>query len=123
MEKLKLLTLSASVLALGLGLTGNARAKAYAAATDNINNGLVVAVVNGVPQFTNGPFIVFGTPASSSTSSATLNGTGTTSNAAGPTPDANASNGTGSVPTRTNEQVFVSGGGHTYYTLFGQLAT
>jgi len=129
MKNFKLLTLTASIAACGLGLAGNAQANAYAVATNNIDQGQLIALVNGAPQTdasgnpTNGPFIIFGTPQSSSTSAATLNGTGTSSNVPGPNPDALASNGTGSVPTRTNEQTFTTGAGNTYYTLFGQLGT
>jgi hypothetical protein len=123
MNKLKLLTLAAALGACGLGMSGAAQANAYAVATDGIKNGFLIALVNGVPQTLNGPFLTFGTPASSSTSSATLNGSGTTSNSITPPPDANASNGTGSSPVRTNEQTFTTGAGNTYYTLFGQLPT
>jgi hypothetical protein len=52
-----------------------------------------------------------------------LNGSGTTNNSTTPPPDALASNGTGSVPIRTNEQTFTTGAGNTYYTLFGPLPT
>ena len=123
MNKLKLLTLAAALGACGLGMSGAAQANAYAIATDGIKNGLLVALVNGVPQLVNGPFLVFGQPASSSSSAATLNGSGESKNSTTPPPDAGASNGTGSVPLRTNENTFTTLAGNTYYTPFGQLPT
>ena len=123
MDKLKLLTLTAALGACGLGISGAAQANAYAIATDGIKNGLLVAIVNGVPQTTNGPFLVFGTPASSSSSAATLNGNGESHNSTTPPPDAPVSNGNGSTPVRTNENTFTTGAGNTYYTPFGQLPT
>jgi hypothetical protein len=121
--KFRLHMLSASLLACAFGISGQAQANAYAVSTDNIKNGFIFATVNGVPQQQGNAFINFGSPASSSSTSATLNGSGTTNNAVGPAPDALASNGTGSVPTRTNEFTFTTGAGNTYYTLFGQLPT
>ncbi len=114
--KFKLHALSASLLACALGVSSNVHANAYAVATDNIKNGLIFAEVNGVPQAPGNPFINFGVPASSSTSSATLNGSGTTSNVPGPNPDALASNGTGSNPVRANEVTWTSPGGNVYYS-------
>ena len=114
--KFKLLSLSASLLACGLGMSGNAQAEAYAVSTNNIKNGFLT--VTGA--------LSFGTPASVSSSSATLNGVGQSNSASGPPPpDAPASNGTGTPAafTRTNEMTFVSGGGNTYYTLFGPQTT
>lgn len=120
----KLLTLSATLLSCALGVSGNAQANAYAIVTDNIRNGFIFATINGSgPQPPTNPFITFGTPASSSSSAATLNGAGESHNSTTPPPDADASNGTGSAPIRTNEMTFVSGGGTTYYTPFGQLPT
>ena len=132
MKNFKLLALTASLLTCGLALSGNARANAYAISTLNIENGLLVALVNGAAQRdtsgnpTNGPYVVFGSPQSSSSSAATLNGTGTSSNVAGSPgspPDAIASNGTGANPMRTNENVLAPVSGVTYYNPFGQLAT
>lgn len=118
--RFKLVALSASLLACGLGLSGHAQADGYAVATQNVKNGLIFARVNGVVQGLGNAFLNFGPPASSSSSSATLNGTGTASNVSGVNPDANASNGTGSGSIRTNEMTFASAGGNTYYTLFGR---
>lgn len=117
--KFKLRLLSASLLACGLGMSGGAQAGAYAVAVDNIKNGLVLPKVNGVNDFS-GTFLLFGTPSSVSSSSATLNGTGVSGSATGPNPDAPASNGTGSSPIRTNEMTFVSAGGNVYYRANGQ---
>lgn len=119
----KLLTLSATLLSCALGVSGQAQANAYAIVTDNIRNGFIFATVGGAPVLPGNPFINFANPASSSSSGATLNGAGESHNSTTPPPDALASNGTGSVPIRTNEDVFVSGGGTTYYTPFGQLPT
>ena len=114
--KFKLLSLSASLLLCGLGMSGNAQAEAYAVSTDNIKNGLLT--------FTGA--LNFGSPASLSSSAASLNGSGQSGSAAGPpAPDSPASNGTGAPPafTRTNEMVFTTGAGNTYYSLFGPQKT
>ncbi len=123
-KQFKLLLLPASLLACGLGMSSVAQANAYAVATNNIKDGLVLGLFNGASVGTGIPGVFsFGVPASLSSSSATLNGSGTAGSSATPPPDAPASNGTGSNPFRTNEDTFVSGGGNTYYNLFGQLGT
>lgn len=129
--KFKLLALSASLLACGLGVSSTAQANAYALSALNLKNGLVTATIGGVPIANNTGAIRFGTPSSISSTAATLNGSGQANSATGLTPNAPASNGTGSVPLRTDENVFVSAGGNTYYTangvgnapLFGPLPT
>ena len=127
MKNFKLLTLLASLLACALVISINAQAAAYAVATENLKNGFIVATVNGVFQPPVNPFLNFGTPVYSSFSSAKLAGLGTkdSQSSSPPTlpPNALASNGTGSIPARLNEQVFASSGSNTYYTLFGMLPT
>jgi hypothetical protein len=120
----KLLTLSATLLSSALCVSGNAQANAYAIVTDNIRNGFIFATVGGAPVLPGNPFINFGSPSSSSASSATLNGAGDShqDNVNSP-PNALASNGTGSNPLRPDELTFVSAGGTTYYTPYGQLGT
>jgi hypothetical protein len=116
--KFRLLSLSASLLACGMVISGGVHAQAYAVATDNIQNGFLVGLYNGqsigggIPQFN------FGTPASLSSTSATLNGSGTSNSNATSPPDALPSNGSGAAPLRTNEDVT-----GVYYNLFGTLGT
>lgn len=117
MTKFKVLTLSASLLAAGIGFSGQASANAYATAELNVNNGFIVALTGGASLGQTGP-IFFGTPNSTSSAQATINGSGTATSAPGPNPDAPAANGAGSVPLRTNENVT-----GVYYNLFGQLGT
>lgn len=129
--KFKLLTLSASLLACGMGMSGQAHANAYAVATNNINTGFVAAIVDGVLQGGNGPFMTFGTPASESSSSATLNGVGVANSDTSTPPDARTplsapkGGGGGGLaatvgnPVRLNEDVNGAG----YYNLFGELGT
>lgn len=103
--KFKLLTLSASLLACGMVMSGQAHANAYAVTFNHIQNGLVVAVVNGAPVFTNGPDVVFGTPISTSKSSASLDGVNAPGGTAfgPPAPDAPVSH--LGLPGRANELV------------------
>lgn len=111
--KFKLLSLSASLLACGLGMSGNAQANAYALSTNNVKDGFL-SIISGS--------LSFGTPASVSSSAATLNGVGVAGSAVGPpAPDAPASS--MGFPVRTNEMTFASAGGNTYYTAFGPVAT
>lgn len=123
-NKFKLLTLSVSLLACGVGMSSQAHANAYAVATDNIKNGFVVGLFDGASVGGGIPGVfTFGTPASLSSSSATLNGVGTSNSSITPPPDAPVSNGTGSLPLRTNEDTFTTLASNTYYTLFGTLPT
>lgn len=123
-KQFKLLALSASLLACGLGVSNGAQANAYALATNNIKDGLVIGLIDGVSVGAGiAGIFTFGTPSSLSSSAATLNGTGVAGSSITPPPDAPASNGTGSIPNRTNEDTFVSVGGNTYYNLFGTLGT
>lgn len=118
-SQFKLLTLSAGLLACGLGVSSAAHANAYAVATNNVKDGLVIGLINGVSVGAGLPGIfTFGTPASLSSTSATLNGSGTANSSATSPPDAQPSNGTGSAPIRLNEDVTGA-----YYNLFGQLGT
>jgi hypothetical protein len=122
--KFKLLALSASLLACGLGVSNGAQANAYAVATNNVKEGFVVGLRDGISVGGGIPGVfTFGTPASLSSSAATLNGVGTAGSSITPPPDAPASNGTGSNPIRTNEDTSTTGAGNTYYNLFGQLGT
>lgn len=125
----KVLTLTASLIAC-LSMSTGAQANAYAVATNNVINGAGFVGVDsdgdGIPDSL-GPITV-GSPSATSSSSATLGAigspaTGGSGSDSTSTPDAPASNGTGSAPARTNEDTFVSGGGNTYYNLFGELAT
>jgi len=114
--KFKLLTLSASLLACGIGVSGQAQANAYAVATNNIKDGYVATFVDGILD-TSGKYMSFGTPASESSTSATLNGNGVAHNSVTPPPDSPVS--TVGSPVRTNENVNANG----YYNLFGKLGT
>lgn len=123
-SKFKLLTLSVSMLACGLGVSLNAHANAYALATNNIKDGFLVGLYDGTSIGTGIPGIfTFGTPSSLSSSSATLNGTGSSGSDVISPPDAPVSNGTGSFPVRPNELTFTTGAGNTYYKPYGQLGT
>ena len=118
--KMKLLAV-VSLLAGGLGVSGGAQANAYAIATDNIKNGFIFAGADtngdGIPD-TLTPAVGFRPTVSTSSSAATLNGTGAANSATGTNPNTDASNGTGSVPHRTNEIVAGS-----YYIPYGKLGT
>ena len=123
--KMKLLAV-VSLLAGGLGVSGGAQANAYAIATDNIKNGLIFAGADtngdGIPDAVTSA-VGFRPTISTSSSAATLNGTGAANSATGKNPDTKASNGTGSVPVRTNEMTFTTGAGNTYYRPFGKAGT
>ena len=84
-------------------LVGNAHANSYAASSNNVQNGTVTPT----------GAITFAPTSSSSSTAATLNGTGQTFQASGTNPDAPIS-AVGSAAGRANETV--SGG---YYTLIG----
>jgi hypothetical protein len=117
--RFKLLSLSASLLACGMIVSTGAQANAYAVASTNIKNGLVIGLFNGQSIGAGIPGIfTFGTPESASNTSATLNGIGQSFQDTVSPPDASPSNGTGSNPVRTNENVTAE-----YYNLFGQLGT
>lgn len=110
-------------------MSGQAHANAYAVATNNVKDGLVIGLygddaqhLQSVGSGIQGIF-TFGTPATLSSSAATLNGSGSAGSAAVSPPDAPVSNGTGSNPIRTNEDTFTTGLGNTYYNLFGKLGT
>jgi len=112
MTRFKPLPLALALLAAGSGLSTQAQAEAYAVATNNVRNGFVTAsdLIN----------MTFQTPASSSSSSATMNTAGESKGSPPPIPpDAGASNGAGAFPVRTNE--FLIGAGP-YYSLFGPSA-
>lgn len=107
-------TLAAALIApIALGAAGQAQAGAYAVSFNHIQNGLILALVDkndGNGFVVDANVLAFGAPASTSSSNATLNGTGTSSNQGGFAPNADASNGTGSNPVRTDEQVHGGGG-------------
>lgn len=112
-QKFKQITLSASLLACGLGISGYAHAEAYAVSTNNIQNGLVSALVGGVPfPVSCLTCFSFGTPSSESSTSATINGAGVAFSATGPNPNAPVS-AVGGAAGRLDEL------GSPYYTLYG----
>lgn len=85
--KFKPLILATSLVALGLGAATNANAAAYAIATNNVQNGFINPLINGVSDFTN-PLLVVATPSATSSSSATLTGyIGVANGVTGPTPN------------------------------------
>lgn len=116
--KLKTVAWSIGLLASGMIFAGHAQASAYATASNYIKDGFVVGLVDGTPQVdstgtpVNGPYIVFGTAVSESSSSATLNGSGPANSVIGTNPNAPVS--FIGLP-RANENVDANG----YYNLFG----
>jgi hypothetical protein len=101
-------TLTAVVLGGSLLASANAHADGYAAATNDIKNGFVSATAG----------VTFGPVLSTSSSAASLNGSGVSFAAMGPNPDAPIS-ALGSAAARANETVNGAG----YYTLVGANGT
>lgn len=127
--KFKLFTLSASLFACAFGLSCNAQASVagqdgYAVATENIKDGFLLPLVNGIPVATNNPFFFnFVSTTYTSFSDATLIGPKVKNTSTTSPHDAVVSNGGGSSPIKVDEGVSASAGGNSYYSLFGQLAT
>lgn len=87
-SQLKTIALATSLMACGLGVSANAQANAYAFASNNVKNGFIQPLVNGVADFS-GVYVQASVPGSSSTTDATLTGTaGAAHNAPGPNPNA-----------------------------------
>lgn len=115
----KLLTLSASLLACGLAISSNAHASAYAFASNNIKDGFINPLVNGVSNFS-GTFISVGLPGSVSSSGSTLTGTGgAAASIGGANPDAPIST-LGATAGRLNETMI---GATEFYAQSGLLGS
>lgn len=118
--RFKLLTLSASLLVCGIGVSANAHAEAYAVATDNIQNGLIFPIINGTLVAGTSPYVVFGAPASTSSTSTTMTlFPGDAQAAGGFAPNAAPSNSAPAAYTRTDEQLVAA----PYYQLLGPSTT